>query len=113
MQSNVRFGVGPCAHHFFHFKLSHLVLSESNIVAEESAAELVSDEQSNDRPPCDSKHHIKGNAKSFNPPKLVVARQVVDSASADSKTIECHSEGDVTGVLLFLLGQEELVGFVL
>ena len=113
MQCNMRLGVGPCAHHFLHFVLSHLVLSESNIVAEESTAELVSDGQGNDGPPGDAKHHIKGDAKSLHSAKLVATRQVVDSACTDSETIERHSEGDVTGVLLFLLGQEELVGFVL
>ena len=113
MLGDVRLRVGPGAHHFLHFVFSHLVLSQSDVVAEKSSAELVCDGESDKGAPGNAEDHIEGDGQGSDSAQLVVSTQMVDGHAADCQTIKRHAEGNVAGPLLLLLGEQELVRLVL
>ena len=113
MQGDHRLRARPRSHDLLYLVLSHLVLSQRNIVAEQSSAELVSDHNCNCRPPRHSKDHIKRDAQSPDSSKLVVPAQVVEGSGTNCQAVEGHAKGNVARVLLLRLGQQVLVGLVL
>ena len=84
MERNMWFRIGPSAHDLLHFVLGHRVLPQSDIVTEKASAELVSDEHSQDRSPCDTEDHVEGNAQGSSSAHLVMSAEVVESGSSGS-----------------------------
>ena len=105
--------VGPGAHDLFDFVFGHIVLSESHVVAEDAARELIGHQGSQASPPCHTEYHVERNAQGSDSAELVVTTQVVDANTANSSTIECKSKGEVASELFLLLGEQELVWLVL
>ena len=99
----MRLGIGPGAHNFFYFVFGHLMFSQCNIVAKESSAKLIGDEDGKTASPCDSKNHVKGDAEGAHSSQLVVSAQMVDGCTAESQPVKSHSEGQVSRILFFLL----------
>ena len=113
MERNMWFGVGPSAHDLLHFVLCHLMFLQGDIVTEKASSELVSDENSQDRPPSNTKDHVEGNAQGSSSAHLVMSAEVVERAASGSHTIKEHAEGNVPRILLLRLREEVLVRFVL
>ena len=89
------------------------MLPQGDIVDKEPSAELVCDCEGDQRSPGDSEDHIEGDGEGTHPPELIVPAEVVDGRAADGERVEDDAERDVSCVLLFLLREEILVGFVL